>query len=172
MGMQTLYRRLAALEKSRAITEETCNMKMLHALHKISRENLELLIDVTLALRLGRELTAREAAARQAYAAVLESECRLFRGTVRRFPDTPELISQAVLRQKSEDDLLLCIRGFRALEAGVEPTAAQKAAIESHFAAEEAQYQRAGFSSKTEFERWLGDHHPAPTDRDRATMGR
>jgi hypothetical protein len=162
MGMKTRYRRLEALEKSRAATEEACNTKIRNVLYRISREHTELLIDATLALHQGRELTAGEAAARQAYAAALEWECRGSGWAPRRMPTIPELISEAVLCEESEDDLLLSIGGYRALIAGFEPTAAQSAAIASHCAAEAAQYRRTGFSSQADCERWYADRHPAP----------
>jgi hypothetical protein len=166
--MKTRYRRLEALEKSRAATEEACNTKIRNVLYRISREHTELLIDATLALHQGRELTAGEAAARQAYAAALEWECRGSGWAPRRMPTIPELISEA-----SPRTTYCCPSADTARKiAGFEPTAAQSAAIASHCAAEAAQYRRTGFSSQADCERWYADRHPAPLDGERARMER
>lgn len=156
MPMKTLYRRLGALERSRAITEETCNTKILNALHRISREHLELLIDATLARRRDRELTEGEAAAQQAYAAALQTECRGSGLTLRRIPDVPDLIFCAVTRWESLEDVVLASRALRAMTQGLEPTAEQLVALQTHQAAMQAQYQRIGFNSEAEFAEWHG----------------
>jgi hypothetical protein len=172
MEMKTLHRRLEALEKSWAITNKARDEIVANVLYQISRENLELLIDAALASQRGRGLTEREASARQAYAAALQSECQSRGLAVRRMPDIPQLISQTVLRQESLDQLLLGLGGLRAMAAGFEPTTAQVAVLEAHRAAQEAQYQRAGFSSEAEFEKWYANRTSASVDGDRAGMGR
>ena len=152
-----LRRRIEALlEKSLSVTDEASAAMIQNALYSISQETLEWLIGATLAPRQGRELTEREAAAKQAYAAALELECRRSGLTVRGIPDVSELISLLAIRQESENDLLLCISGSRTILQGLEPTAAEFAALQKSRSALEAQYQRAGFSSQAEFERWHG----------------
>jgi hypothetical protein len=111
--LNNLRRRIAAQEKSLSEAEEAAAALAEKALDSISQDTLELLIGATLAPQQGRQLTEGEAAAKQAYALAMKSECRRSGLTVRRTPEVAEMISQAAIRQMSESDLGLCILGAR-----------------------------------------------------------
>ena len=155
MKTKTLRSRLEVLEKSLSAMERACEQTIQSALRSISHENLELLIDATLAPLRGRELTEREAGAKQAYASALERECRMQRITVRRTPRAKDMINDAAMRRMCEDDLALAYRGYCAMQRGFKPNAAEAVAIKLHLSMQTAQYQRAGFSSCAEFDTWF-----------------
>jgi len=160
-----LYRRLEAIKKSLSLTAKACETKIQTAPHVISQHELESLIDATSALRQGRELTEREAAANQAYASALESQWR-YRGlTVTRTPETPELIDCAATRQLSVEDLGVLSRAISTRIRGLELTAEQLRIWQHYDSIREAQYVRAGFSSEAEFESWYASGNTAPADR-------
>ena len=94
-GSANLRRRLEAQEESLAATDKVREGIIQNVLYQMPQEDLEFLIDATLAPRRGRKLTEREAAAKQAYAAALETESRGRRLTVRRMPEVQQLIEAA-----------------------------------------------------------------------------
>jgi len=163
--MGTLRRRLEALEKALSVRDKAREETIKEALHRISLEELDLLIDAMLALRQGRELTEREAAAKQAYTSALETRCVCRGLTVRGILDVSKLIAEAVIRKVSDQDLDLLISGGNAVRQGPEPTAAELAAFARWRATKEAQYRRAGFGSLAEFESWYASDKPALADR-------
>jgi hypothetical protein len=159
-----LYRRLETLERSLAVTDKAREGMILNALHHISQEDLEFLIDASLAPRQGRALTEREAMAQQAYTAALEAECRCCRLTVTRIPEAPQLIFWAAMRRISEKELGLVASGVNTSIRGFEPSAEEVAARQLYDSTLQAQYQRAGFGSRAEFENWYTPKPPAPAE--------
>jgi len=159
-----LRRRLEAVEASLAIAEEAAESIIQDVLFRMSPGNLDFLIDATLASRQGRELTEREIAADQEYITALEAECRWRRVIVRRRPEAPRLISTAIHRRLSEEELRLCASGIRTILRFDQPTASELAALRAANDAEEAQYQRAGFSSVAEFKSWYGSEDTTRAD--------
>ena len=107
-----LRRRLEALEKSLSLTDQVC-AQMIHTVcYSMGKNELESLIDALLAHLRGRELTDREAAAKQAYAAALKSECRCRGLVVYRLPDVSDvssMIFQAATRGWCAQDVTLLL---------------------------------------------------------------
>jgi len=160
----SLYRRLEALEDWLDKRDELVNQAIKSAMHEISQENLELLIDATLASLQGMELNERQAAGKEAYAEALRPRCREHGLKVTRMPEAPDLIDLAAVRALSDEDLHLTLRGIRKIIGGSQPTAEELAALQVAKSNEEAQYHRIGFGSKAEFESWYASKKAAPAN--------
>lgn len=151
----SLGRRIDALEEYLHKANEAHREMVRGIIWRLSQASRESLIDAGVARLKGRNLTECEAAAEQAYSAIVESEYRWRASTVRGMPRLDELISQVNLMNLSERDLLLYMNRLRALINGYTPNEAELAATRVLAVGEEAQYQRAGFKSKAEFEQWF-----------------
>src|SRR5262249_1524245 len=73
--MRSLHRRIAVLERSAAVQHQHDEPIVKQVLHKLSPQEMELLILASVADREGRALTELEWAARQAYRLALLQEC-------------------------------------------------------------------------------------------------
>jgi hypothetical protein len=143
MGFKTLRRRLERLEKSSGIAEQAHDEFILDAFDRMSAEDLQLLMDATMARRRGRPLTEHESAAKRAYRTAV-GECRGLGGEVTTCPFCPLLIDYvALLVPKLVDfwsrHMDAIYDAERAEEQGFELTAPQLAARQQHVALLEAQ---------------------------------
>jgi len=165
MTMNKLRKRIEVLEKLQATSDKAGDDLIQQALYQLSLEDMDFLIDATLALVQGQDLSERQATARQNYFGALQTECRSHGLKVTRIPQAPELIVNAGLRRVCTEDMLLFLSAARAWEQGFVPSAEELAAVQKQNAVLEAQYQRAGFTSKDECDSWHANANPVPANQ-------
>lgn len=150
MDMKQLKRRLEALENRMAQRDTALERICDGVFRRLSTENLEALIDASLARLHRRDLTKREADAQQEYFKAVESECRALQHRAMRtgMPNVNGMIFHAAMRQWSTEDLALLCDGLRAQVHGFKPTAEQLTDAQAFFAAQEEAHYRWGSLKK------------------------
>jgi hypothetical protein len=151
--MRNRHRRIAALERSRAVQHQQDEAIVVSALHQLSMKEIELLILASVADRASHALTESECAARQSYRLALRREC-LWAGrrSTEGFEETPALRQVIVIahaRRLSDEDLKLVVSGLHAQQEGRAVSTDEAAALQTCQFEWERLCEMAGFSSTT-----------------------
>jgi hypothetical protein len=146
-----MLRRIAALEKAMAGWDKQDEAIGPGVFHRLSREEIDLLLLASVADREGRSLTEPQMAAKLAYYLALRTEClrsgRRFTARLEALPPLDRMINQASLSLLSFEDVKLISSGLRAQHEGRAVSAVEAAAIQTGQNERERLYALAGFRS-------------------------
>ena len=132
--MRRLLRRIAAVEGALSARHQLDPKIAGSALFSLSLDEMDLLLQASVAVLEGRALTEPQRAARQAYRLALERKCM---GAGRRsttgIADLPEfgrILTAATVLRLSNEDLNLVVSGMEAQEEGRPVSASEAAALQ------------------------------------------